>query len=294
MGYSARVLADSTSPHGPRLTTIEATLPHFVAADILAYRSFSRTLQPNRPASLQSLIEAVRKDPVSPTLTDHTPKAQLLAKVEWRKAVEAAVERAEHLSGGEIGLSAQVVARLLEPFSWLTLLITSTEWANFFAQRCRAHGNLEVQHVAELMRAAYAASKPAPVAMRAWHLPYVDDADRGMPVEQLRMVSIVRCARVSAVSEDGQSDAAADLALYDKLIGDGDANGNWSPFEHIATPADDVKFYGNFRGWRQFRKNFPQENVTEYRAELPNGEMLTIGKVAPSQKREVSVFDKGR
>jgi len=273
---------------------MEVTLPHSVASELLGYRVFSRTMPPNRPLSLKTLIEAIRKDPANPTLTDVTPKTQLLAKVEWKKAAELAIERAEHLSGGDIGLSANVVARLLEPFTWLPLVITSTEWANFFTQRCRPHGQPEIQHVAELMRAAYAASKPEKLAMKEWHLPYIDEAERSTPVEKLRMVSIVRCSRVSALNEAGQRDAEADLALYDKLIGDGDAGGNWSPFEHVATPADDVKFYGNVRGWRQFRKNFPQENLTEYRAELPDGNILAIGKVADPKKREVSVFDKGR
>lgn len=294
MSYSALVLADSTSPHGPRLTTIEATLPRSVAADLLSYRAFSRTMPPNRQLDLKTMIEAVRKDPVNPTLTSLTPKAQLLGKVEWRKALEVAIERAEHLGGGDIGMGADVVARLLEPFSWLTIVITSTEWANFFAQRCRPHGQPEIQHLAELMRAAYASSKPEKVAMKEWHLPYIDESERSTPVEKLRMVSIVRCSRVSALNAEGQRDAEADLALYDKLIGDGDAGGNWSPFEHVATPADDVKFYGNLRGWRQFRKNFPQENISEYRAELPGGTILAIGKVTDPKKREVSVFDKGR
>jgi thymidylate synthase ThyX len=294
MSYSAHVLADSTSPHGPRLTTIEVTLPHSVAAELLSYRAFSRTVPPSRPVALKTLIEAVRKDPANPTLTGLSPKSQLLAKVEWKKAAEVAIERAEHLSGGDIGLPADLVARLLEPFSWLTFIITSTEWANFFAQRCRPHGQPEIQHTAELMRAAYAASKPEKVAMKEWHLPYIDESERTLPIEKLRMASIVRCSRVSAMTEDGQRDAEADLALYDKLIGDGDAGGNWSPFEHVATPADDVKFYGNVRGWRQFRKNFPRENISEYRAELPDGSILAIGKVADPKKREVSVFDKGR
>jgi hypothetical protein len=303
MSYSVRILADSASPHGPRITTIEATYPRSLHSELMAYRAFSRTTAPSNAVTLQKTIEEVRHDPVYPVSwsknqrlpakqhEELSPKGQILAKVEWRKAMEFAIERAERLSKDDIDLHKQIVEGLLAPFSRITVLITATEWANFFTQRCRPDAGPEIQRLAELIRHEYAASKPETLKMRDWHLPFIEDDERSLPIEQLRSISVARCARVSVLAPGGKRDAKADLALYDKLI-DEAAAGNWSPFEHVATPADDLKFYGNVRGWRQFRKNFPHENVVEYSAELPDGNIFTIGKARPL-KREVSVFDKG-
>ena len=42
MGFEAKVLADSVSPAGHRLTTLEATFPRFVLAEFNTHRVFSR------------------------------------------------------------------------------------------------------------------------------------------------------------------------------------------------------------------------------------------------------------
>ena len=82
-----------------------------------------------------------------------------------------------------------------------------------------------------------------------------------MPETQLCKLSVARCARVSYLTHDGKRDHAKDLELYERLLGGG-ANGHWSPFEHVATPAADPQQHSaNFAGWEQYRKRFPQEHA---------------------------------
>ena len=113
-----------------------------------------------------------------------------------------------------------------------------------------------------------------------WHMPFVDDdeivdyiADKQTvnddgsvtanvwigPVDwgQLKQVSCARCARVSYfLPENGQrSDSTRDLELCCRLS----SSGHWSPFEHVATPAENDSYIGNFKGWLQFRKEFTDE-----------------------------------
>src|SRR5690606_32561224 len=38
------------------------------------------------------------------------------------------------------GVTKQIVNRLLEPFMWHTVIVTATEWENFFALRCPQYG----------------------------------------------------------------------------------------------------------------------------------------------------------
>jgi len=153
---------------------------------------------------------------------------------------------------------------LLEPFAWITVIITATDWANFFTQRCHPDAQPEIKHIAEMMLAAYRASAPATVEMGRWHLPLIQDDERTLPDEQLCKVSVARCARVSYLTHDGKRDRERDLELYERLLGGG-ANGHWSPFEHVATPASDPERHSaNFAGWEQYRKRFPQEHAATF------------------------------
>ena len=48
----------------------------------------------------------------------------------------------------------QVANRLLEPFMWHTVIVTATEWDNFWNLRCHPDAQPEIRLVAEAMRAA--------------------------------------------------------------------------------------------------------------------------------------------
>jgi hypothetical protein len=178
--------------------------------------------------------------------------------------VADALRHAERLAEKDIDLHKQLVNRLLEPFAWITVIVTATDWTNFFTQRCHPDAQPEIKHIADLMLAAYRASVPGLVGAGRWHLPLIADDERPLPDELLCRLSVARCARVSYLTHDGKRDHARDLELYERLLGGG-ANGHWSPFEHVATPAaDPAAPSANFRGWEQFRKRFPQEHADTF------------------------------
>lgn len=80
----------------------------------------------------------------------------------------------------------------------------------------------------------------------------------GAKLEALKKISTARCARVSYfLPEDGKrSDVKRDFELCGRLS----SSGHWSPFEHVATPVETNDYIGNFRSWKQFRKEFPTEH----------------------------------
>ena len=51
----------------------------------------------------------------------------------WLKIKKQILENAIELN--DLGLHKQLVNRLIEPFLWHTVVVTSTEWDNFFEQR---------------------------------------------------------------------------------------------------------------------------------------------------------------
>jgi thymidylate synthase ThyX len=172
-----------------------------------------------------------------------------LAKKGWLRARDAAVAAAEELMAA--GLHKQISNRLLEPFMWHTVIVTSTEWDNFYEQRCSPLAQPEIRAVAEAMRTAMDESTPVQRGFGEWHTPYLSDEDTLIEDESLK-VSAARCARVSYLTHDGVRDPAKDLELYQKLVSASPMHA--SPLEHVARPAAaDEPQLGNLRGWHQLR-----------------------------------------
>jgi thymidylate synthase ThyX len=269
-GFSARVLANSLSPENVRLITVEATYPRFVHAELMTHRMFSRNAASSRAIPIETMIQRVLDDPAMPVHwgknqkgmqaeEELPPVSQFAAKQEWLIARDQAVRHARFMV--RLGVHKQIVNRLLESFAWITVIITATEWNNFFKQRCHPDAQPEIQKIACLIRDAIELDgAPTLINYDDWHLPLIRDEDRAQfnGLELCRLAT-ARCARVSYTTHDGLRDPAKDFELYAKLVN----SGHWSPFEHIATPlrGGDRVWGGNLRGWQPYRKQFPLENT---------------------------------
>jgi thymidylate synthase ThyX len=258
VAYRARVLLDSVSPAGVRLTTLEVTFPRFVLAEFNTHRVLSRNSASSRAVPTSKLIERVERDPVIPlewgrnkpgmsasdVLSDEEANA---ARTIWLRARDDAATRARELLA--LNVHKQELNRLLEPFLWHTVIVTATEWSNFFELRCAPNAQPEIRAAALEMRAAIDASRPQHVAIGEWHTPLLQEDERGLDVETRRRISAARCARVSYLTHEGKREIEKDLELFERLKSDR----HLSPFEHVATPAPDDAFHANFRGWVQMR-----------------------------------------
>jgi thymidylate synthase ThyX len=260
---SARVITDSVSEAGDRLTTLEVTMHRLVLAEFNTHRVFSRNSASSRAIPIEKRLSQARHDPAMPVYwgrnqrgmqaaEELTLSERIAAEQVWLDARNAAIECVERLSGLEV--HKQIANRLLEPFLWHTVVVTATEWDNFFAQRCSPLAQPEIRAAAEAMRAALDESMPRLVRDEEWHLPYV-------PIEELetmdfadtKRLSVARCARVSYLTHDGVRDLVKDYELYERLA---DATPpHASPFEHVARPLrkQEIPAPGNFRGWAQLR-----------------------------------------
>lgn len=288
MTIRAEVVADSASPRGVRLTTLQLRYPRFIHAEFMTHRMFSRNASSSRAIPVERLIADVLADPVYPSYWGkNRPGMQagdecaelvaadsfrLLAReTAWDGARDQAVRFARAFAAA--GYHKQVVNRLLEPFSHINVVVTATEWSNFFALRCHPAAQPEMRMLAEVMRAAMDASAPRLLRPGEWHLPYVgaDLVAQDYP-EPLRSsdaaikASVARCARVSYLTQDGrESTMEEDLRLYARLVGSVPLHA--SPTEHQATPDEwsaeggyaRPELHGNLVGWVQFRKTLAGE-----------------------------------
>lgn len=257
---TAKIIADSISPLGDRLTTMELSYPRFIHGELMTHRVFSRNAASSRAIPTAKLIEQVRMNPAMPVEWGSNqpgmqagPELQGWSKGEcvahWKHAAVRAADAAEGMLMN--GAHKQLANRLLEPFMWMKTIVSSTEWDNFFQQRISQHSQPEMCQLAIFMRDALRESEPEQVGPEEWHLPYADDATTWINrPNETRKVSVARCARVSYLNHDGTRDVQKDLDLYERLKRDG----HWSPFEHVATPAAKTECgTGNFWGWNQLR-----------------------------------------
>lgn len=275
MSYSAKILADSVSPVGIRLTTLEVTMPRIVLAEFNTHRVFSRNSASSRAIPVEKRIQSVEVDPFIPEAfgknqkgmqagDDLSERESVHAREVWMMAKSAAVTAARELSS--IGVHKQLANRLLEPFAWHTIIVTATEWANFYALRCNKMAQPEIRKAAELMRDAMDSSRPRRLDYGQWHLPLCPELE-GQPApvgcdwKYWIKISVARCARVSYLTHDGKRDHEADFDLYARLA----SSGHMSPLEHAARPAEGPDhhgaFHGNFRGWVSRRREIPGEDV---------------------------------
>jgi len=262
MNPQAKVIADSVAPGGSRLTTMEVTMHRFVLAEFNTHRVFSRNSASSRAIPVRKQIERIEKDlayPVSWPLEQ--PGMQGGSEIEdftvaidvWNSAAEMAIRHARALV--DLGIHKSVVNRLLEPFMWHTVIVSSTEWVNFFHQRRSPLAQPEIRMAADAMWEAYTHSTPRVLRPGAWHLPYIDPmVDVGLDLHAARKVSAARCARVSYLTHDGKRDIEEDIKLFERLVSADP--GHWSPLEHVATPLRDQPILGNFPGWHQLRHQY--------------------------------------
>lgn len=263
--YSAKIVLDSVNPAGDRLTTFEISYPRFVHSELMTHRLFSRNSASSRAIPNEKLRKRVEEDPVLPIYwgqnqsgmqagVELPSKEQLTARMLWLKARDFMLECSEELS--KLGVHKQLCNRLLEPWMFITVIVTATEYENFFHLRCDPNAQPEIQKIAYMMRDLYKNSTPHVLVDAQWHTPYIQWEERDLDMDKKLMLSVARCARVSYLTHNGKRDLEADYKLFDRLT----QNGHWSPFEHVAQALSTSTRLGNFVGWKQYRKQFSEEH----------------------------------
>jgi hypothetical protein len=298
---TAKIICDSVSPDGVRLTTFVVTFHRFILAELNTHRAFSRNSASSRAIPIKKMLERANtpampiqfgsNQPGMQAGTELDPDRASTCKALWKAAAFDAIHTVSRLD--DIGLHKQVTNRLLEPFLWHTAIITATDLGNFFNQRCHPDAQPEMKALADAIQVEYYSKQPSPVGYDQWHLPFIQPEEWvDLPLSTLQVLSVARCARVSYLNHDGQYSLESDFKVFDKLT----RGMHPSPFEHVATPcthADAIrhttfklrasfneemngldvtcKLTGNFTGWHQFRKGMVNENRVHF---TPNIEMV--------------------
>lgn len=283
MTITAKIVAHSKSPQGVEIVTYELEYPRFIHSEVLTHRVFSRNAASSRAIPVKRQLELIYDNMAAPT---HWGKNQAGMQAEselnfwdadtaarvWRKAGQDVLIRAAELN--ELGLHKQATNRMVEPWSHIKVVVTATEWANWFYLRDHEDAQPEIRQLAQEMSKAYDDSKAKPLLEGEWHMPYFEDGfwgpDFETSLDDALAVSSSCCAQVSYRKLDDSLEKAR--MIFDKLITSKPEHA--SPMEHQATPIrkigmdevwQDIEgvthidrrnqlWSGNFLGWVQHRQ----------------------------------------
>lgn len=266
--------------------TLRMRYPRIIHAELMTHRVFSRNARSSRAVPVSRMIQEIKSDPFVPWHWGKNQKGMQASEEcdepvfigseynddgwhrehAWLSAANVAIRHAEAFMNA--GYHKQIANRLLEPFMYIDVLVTSTEWENFLWLRDHKDAEPHLQDLATLVRRAL--EGPVEVLKPGvWHLPYITEEERDMPVDLLRKISAARCARISYAPFDGDASYERELKRYDTLVRSDRVHA--SPLEHQAVPdtwnpvTNSWKFpemHGNLNGWIQYRKLVPNEAYT--------------------------------
>ena len=142
---SATIIKDSINKRGERITTIKMVFPRYLLAELNTHRMFSRNSASSRAIPFKKMVKSVEDTPFIPMAFQEDHKGMqgtsYLTGIEFENAVDnwllardSAIINAKILHS--LGVTKQLCNRILEPFIYHTVLITATEWDNFFELRC--------------------------------------------------------------------------------------------------------------------------------------------------------------
>ena len=273
----AKIIADSLNLQGDRLTTMVLTYPRIIHSEVMTHRMFSRNSASSRAIPFEKMVKSVQENPFIPIAwqkdhkgmqgTEYFTEKDLPMNIEhdwferrWLQARDYALEQAIILNKG--GLTKQLCNRLLEPFMWHTVIITSGKEGleNFFNLRNHKAAEIHIQELAKRMLEVYNESTPKQLQAGEWHIPFGDNIDtikldsvfkvgKG-PMNRLEakiQIATARCARVSYTvvgEENKEPNYENDIKLHDKLL----ESGHFSPFEHCAKAMSDEEYKSFIKG----------------------------------------------
>ena len=251
---TAKVICDSISEQGIRLTTFEIEYPRIVMSEFNTMRAISKNSSSSRAIPVSKMLEHTKNINLKPVYFgskksgmqagDELDGNDLInAKLFWEAALFDAVTWATELD--ELGVAKEVTNRLVEPFQLVKVVCTATDWGNFFNLRLHPDSDPNICMLAYKMYESMEKSKPYELKEGEYHLPYVnvgwngkgemcyfDEDFNSVELEQAIKLSAASCASVSYRTEGmtlEKADKIFDMLIKAEVI-------HASPFEHLATP----------------------------------------------------------
>lgn len=267
--------------------TVRARYPRFIHSELMTHRMFSRNASSSRAIPVKTLVSDMLSDIAYPVKWGKNQKGMMDAGnhndlVKYNQfyyspedvwGILASNMGIAATNFSDAGYAKQICNRLIEPFSHINVIITATEWENFFNLRIHEAADPTIRALAEEIKRVIDDATPfakfCSVSNGKFHHPLVSEEEAlELGRENAIKVSVARCARVTYNMYKGKT-VEADIQKHDDLL----SHRHMSPFEHAAFPVDfigkpfnrdpfDVYTHrtrtdwwsGNFKWWQQYRQ----------------------------------------
>lgn len=292
-----KIIADSINSLGKRITTYELEYWRSLHAELLTHKMLSRNSSSSRAIPVSATVKQVLENPAMPSYwgknqagmqakEELTGKELEFAKDEWRLASKSAADFSRALSDNSV--HKQIANRVTEPFQWMKVVVTATEWNNCWYLRDHPDAQPEIQVLFHEMKHQYDLEENVNFLKPGeWHLPYIhtrfdcidgqtiiylDSDGNKLTEEQALRVSASCCAQASYRKLDASQEKADDI--FKRLVDSKPVHA--SPLEHAALCIDITKmnafdprtwqeglthvdrsgklWSGNLQGWIQHRQ----------------------------------------
>lgn len=278
---SAKIIKHSITEWGQEIVTFELEYPRIIHQELLTHKILSKSSASSRAIPILQMIKRVWDNPAEPASwgknqsgmsakEDLTGWNLSAAKFIWAAAAKINCVLSFLLS--KTGVHKQIANRLTEPYSYIKVLVTGTNFENWYKLRDHRDADPTIQLLAATMKVAHQNSIPQVLKVGEWHLPYVENDGFEFDISSKLKLSASLCAQTSYRKSDESIEKA--FRIYDRLIESEPAH--FSPFEHQATPLEskDSIFFthqdklgrlwsGNFCGWGQYRQKIQAEKKLE-------------------------------
>jgi hypothetical protein len=170
----------------------------------------------------------------------------------------------------KIGVAKQISNRVLEPWLWVTQVVSATDLQNFIKLRTHEAAEPHFQELANQVSQIVGEIAAGLSYLHKyggcfehlqilkpgeWYLPFITDEEHengSWDTDTKKLVSAARCARTSytLIGDGKKPSGAQDESLGYKLVSADPIHA--SPLEHQAEARRGGRF-NNFRGWKQYR-----------------------------------------
>lgn len=262
--------------------SVSSEYHNFLANGITVHNCFSRNASSSRAIPVSKVIQQVVSNPVIPPKV-YMNQRGMVGETEadeatttafhnlWLDAAHDACKIAKDMD--RLGIHKQHINRILEPFQFIHVIVTATEWDNFFALRLAPDAQPEMQDLANTIYNEMHKFKDKEFGYITHYdgdgslcsvfngdlnlitVPYItmDDCELlGDDYDFLTImkISAARCARVSYNNHDGSKpDIHKDLELFERLY----KGGHMSPLEHTCVRNRYYVQSANLMGWESLR-----------------------------------------
>jgi thymidylate synthase ThyX len=299
---TSKIIAASKHFHTNKsIVTYEITIPRIILSEFNKHRQLSNNSSSSRAVPISKNIEYVLNNTFIPTYwgankqgmsadVEITIFKQKISKFLWYSLRNVSILFAKTYE--MLGVHKQITNRLLELFTYQKLVVTATDWDNFFWLRNHKDAQPEFKKLAELMLKDYEKIIPEILYEGEWHTPYVDHIRDNnnelqyvvngeiVDLETALKISTACCAQISYRNNDNSIEKANKIFTMLNLDNsDVDSRAHSVCAEHQATPIYNTTLQGkgithmnkngklcsgNFEDWIQHRHLFKNESCKKY------------------------------